>query len=634
MKFVIVIEAVEGRGAIFDGDVIELVARDAANADNEVAASGYTWSASAGRLFGPDGSTYDVFGPRVMLDTAGAGGENILITMRPPHGSAGDDVKAAPSGQKRKRQSSQSGGGDSGNDHGSDEDGTQPAGEDDGTITRKIYVARGKSGTTVPTITRLTRTAGVETSDKWLWPFIRNQTAAIGFRAYEDFLDRLAAEVEAKGGPGLDKAVSLTLNTSLPPDKVTCILARGTQAYNLLHLATQIFLMCRCGVAADGEERHHLFPTGYDTRGERLKLESESNRLQQQHVTLADLEDKLREYLGETQRLPYIDDILKAMLGPRKDDPKTIATYYGLLHARARCPALIELLWSYWHEEGMLAQSINAVAIRFQNKRRGARDPLARLEIDPLRPLNNLLWGYIQNEYSRLSVVRRAYEYDHHYGLTLQGKAVPPLESADSRSKFLEAFHGLLETASTFYRADADTTVVADAFPVLNALKDLHLILAEGAHNQYADLPSTARTEMLIEQWLLARPEMRSFLGGRAMVPYPEGWMGQVDTMRRIQNWGQTGVTHFRDLGVFGEQILLSVRFGNWSLLDEEHAKNWARYWKSEIQGYVHAYRAVTGVDLAAEPAGEEDLQRRRAMPAALIARRIAVTPRALPAAE
>ena len=60
---------------------------------------------------------------------------------------------------------------------------------------------------------------------------------------------------------------------------------------------------------------------------------------------------------------------------------------------------------------------------------------------------------------------------------------------------------------------------------MLNALKDLHLILAEGAHNQYGDLPWTARVEMLIEQWLLARPEMREFLGGRAMVPIPSaGW--------------------------------------------------------------------------------------------------------------
>jgi hypothetical protein len=56
---------------------------------------------------------------------------------------------------------------------------------------------------------------------------------------------------------------------------------------------------------------------------------------------------------------------------------------------------------------------------------------------------------------------------------------------------------------------------------------------------------------------------------------------------------------HFRDLGVFGEQILLGIRFGAWpSVIEPEFAANWARYWRPEIQGYVHAYRAATGVDL------------------------------------
>jgi hypothetical protein len=61
-------------------------------------------------------------------------------------------------------------------------------------------------------------------------------------------------------------------------------------------------------------------------------------------------------------------------------------------------------------------------------------------------------------------------------------------------------------------------------------------------------------------------------------------------------------VLHFRDLGVFGERILLSIRFGNWnSIIDRESAANWARYWRPEIQGYLHAYRAVTGCDLTAD---------------------------------
>ena len=153
----------------------------------------------------------------------------------------------------------------------------------------------------------------------------------------------------------------------------------------------------------------------------------------------------------------------------------------------------------------MLVQTMNAITWRFQNRRGPAeRDPLALLEIDPLRPLNNFLWGYIQDEQHRLTVPRRAYEYDHHYGLTLLGKAVPQVRGADSRSRFLEAFHHLLFVCSVFLKEDDDTTVVADGFPVLNALKEVHLLLTQGAHNQYGDLPWTARQEMLMQQWMLA----------------------------------------------------------------------------------------------------------------------------------
>jgi len=75
--------------------------------------------------------------------------------------------------------------------------------------------------------------------------------------------------------------------------------------------------------------------------------------------------------------------------------------------------------------------------------------------------------------------------------------------------------------------------------------------------------------------------------------------MPQVDTMKTLQGWSDVTVTHFRDLAVYGEQIVLSVRYGDWiDITDENPAKNWARYWRPEIQGYIHAYRAATGVDL------------------------------------
>ena len=87
------------------------------------------------------------------------------------------------------------------------------------------------------------------------------------------------------------------------------------------------------------------------------------------------------------------------------------------------------------------------------------------------------------------------------------------------------------------------------------------------------------------------------------MVPYKEPWMGEVDTMKKLQGWTDVTVTHFHDLAVFGEQVLLSIRYGDWiDITNQESAKNWARYWRSEIQGYIHAYRAATGVDLTQEP--------------------------------
>jgi hypothetical protein len=248
----------------------------------------------------------------------------------------------------------------------------------------------------------------------------------------------------------------------------------------------------------------------------------------------------------------------------------------------------------------MLVQTMNTVNRRFQNVRApGERDPLANFEIDPLRRVGNLLWGQIQDELNLLSVKRRAYEYSHHYGLSLYGRATGTMRPADNRSKFLEAFHHLLHLTSVFYKEDNDTTVIADGFPLLNALKEVHLILAQGAHNQFRDLPWTARAEMLTQEYILAQPAIREFLQSRHMVPYKEAWMPQVDTMKTLQGWSDVTITHFRDLGVYGEQVLLSVRYGDWiDVTDEDSAKNWARYWRPEIQQYLHAYRAVTGVDL------------------------------------
>ena len=198
---------------------------------------------------------------------------------------------------------------------------------------------------------------------------------------------------------------------------------------------------------------------------------------------------------------------------------------------------------------------------------------------------------------------------------------VPPTAA----SKFIEAFHNLLYRAGLFYREDADTTVIADGFPLLNSLREVHLLLAEGAHNQFGDLPWTSRAEMLMMQWILARPEMREFLRGRAMVPYQERWMGQVDTMKKLQGWTDTSITHFRNLAIFGEQIILSVRYGDWiDINDQDFAKTWARYWRPEIQGYIHAYLSATGVDLSEDIVDARRATNRYIQPLTLLRERLA----------
>jgi hypothetical protein len=439
---------------------------------------------------------------------------------------------------------------------------------------------------------RLARPEQGVTADELLWTMIRNRTNAIAFNNYFRFVDDIlsgdSAWLNEQTGGTLDGSTQSNLRNL------------GSDGFWVLKDATQLFLMHEAGIIASP-----ALQPNYDT------LISPNAELTRRNLDPlpADWVNQLRTNYYEqldgsmTRVMPYFNLILSRLKDLASKDPTEVfANAYGVLPGWVTGPLAIELIWSYWHEEGMLAQAFGAISHRFQNRRLAGRqgpDPLARLEIDPLRRLNHYIWGWVSNEPFRTSVRRRAFEYDHHYGVTLLGKAIGPVEGADSRSKFIEAFHNLLYTAAVYHLQSDDLTVQADGFPVLNALRETQLVLTEGAHNQYGDMPWVARVEMMMMQWMLGRPEMREFLGGRIMVPYKEPWMDRVDSVKSMLGWTPTNVTHFRDLGVFGEQILLGVRYGSWAKeIRPEAAANWANYWRPEIQGYVHAYRAATGVDL------------------------------------
>jgi hypothetical protein len=443
----------------------------------------------------------------------------------------------------------------------------------------------------------LRRSAVPPTSDQALWARIRNSTNAIGFNRYNAFLEVVMCGEPP--GPASRFDVNQARHKLRKVERRTALPFPNVDRYRLLKAATEVFLMVHCGV--DLEDFSDV------------DLEEESRRVNRP-VQRVDLETQMHSYLrrvwaGDDEFLhvlPYLALVRLQLrdvpiVGADRDEDEAAIVCQGIIAEKLTHPCFLELLWSYWLDEGNLVQTLNAVTWRFQNRTTAppGRDPLAAMDTSPLRPLNNLLWGWIQDTQHRLTVARRAYEYDHEYGLVLASKPGPPVRGADSRSRFIEAYHTLLYVCAEFFIRDDDTTVIADGFNVLNALKETHNILTQGGGNAYGDLPWTARHEMLMNQWILARPEVREFLPARAMVVEPEPWMSRVDSMNKLQGWSDTAVLQFRDLATFGEQLLLSIRFGNWIVEDQpDNAANWARYWRPEIQRYTFAYRAVTGVDL------------------------------------
>ena len=471
----------------------------------------------------------------------------------------------------------------------------------------------------------LQRSNSAESPDLAFWQAILNSTQQMSFATYQQFMNQLFyGSGDTSNLPEFERTrFGIKTQQANRMCKQGILPFTDSDAYRVIKAATEAFVMVNCDVL----QKDWPFDQSHDA----LYLQGRDLPVP------ADLAGSFRRYLVPTQdgeeTIPYLaviraklPDIAMKLGGEKPAERQCMAACQSALQAKQNLPCMLELIWSYWQEEGMLVQTMNAVSRRFQNMRSRDADPLANLEIDPLRPLSSILWGYVQDEQHRLSVVRRNYEYDHHYGLRLEGRAVAQMRAADSRSRFLEAFHNLLRYCASFFQQDDDTTVKADAFPVLNALKEVHLILSQGAHNQFGDLPSTARVEMLMQQWLLARPEFREFLPTRIMTAYPEPWMDRVDAMKKVQGWSDTSVLHFRNLAVFGEQLLLSIRWGNWSdAQDPLQAFNWARFFRPQVQGYSHAYRSVTGVDLTAAQA---DSKVDATLPSVLLQRRLSAQQR------
>ena len=104
-----------------------------------------------------------------------------------------------------------------------------------------------------------------------------------------------------------------------------------------------------------------------------------------------------------------------------------------------------------------------------------------------------------------------------------------------------------------------------------------------------------------------------------------------LDDRKRLRPIGRNNdryqqmLDELRNLAVFGEQIILSVRYGDWiDINDQDFAKTWARYWRPEIQGYIHAYLSATGVDLSEDVVDARRAANRHIQPSTLLRERLA----------
>src|SRR5262245_31807403 len=127
-------------------------------------------------------------------------------------------------------------------------------------------------------------------------------------------------------------------------------------AYRLLKVATEAFLTVNCGVALKDFKFDGAF--GKDLSALWAKYLVTVN---------GSAGDQTLPYLKLVQS-KVSDGRLKTSIFP-KDNADLPQDCVGILQDKLVHPCFLELIWSYWHEEGMLVQTLNAISRRFQNIR-------------------------------------------------------------------------------------------------------------------------------------------------------------------------------------------------------------------------------------------------------------------------
>src|SRR5262245_22541557 len=202
----------------------------------------------------------------------------------------------------------------------------------------------------------LRRTEATLTSDHALWAAIRNRADAIGFDPYDRFINRVLCNVDDfnvdldEGKPVSDATATITAEDLGSPsikdrreDLLRVPSIYGVDAYNLLKLATQAFLLFETGVAV---ERARDPLTGVPVGSGTDVVPGEEGRIGEQ-VTFDQIKDRLTTYLSPIQNglaatLPYLKRIVDALVGTDPERQKESLPYcFDLLRNRFKSPSLL-----------------------------------------------------------------------------------------------------------------------------------------------------------------------------------------------------------------------------------------------------------------------------------------------------
>ena len=388
------------------------------------------------------------------------------------------------------------------------------------------------------TTVSMTRTETEFTEDVAFWTGIRNSTDALSFNTYLRFMDWIFCggqpptpgfEAKRFGAKNLEYKDLLT-KRFLP--------FTDSDAYRVVKAATEAFVMVNCGVLQGKDRLLQAFDRVRDNAYlDRRDLPTPPNELSEVFND---------EYLVSVNRnggvLPYVLPYLAVIRKKLPDIPIKSIAFEDAVPGRA-CRQLLRDIARETRQPLPVGTHLVLLARRRDARANGERHYPAL----PERTGTHFRGPAVQSGDGSAAPAQqpvlglhpgRAAPAD---GGTTPLRVRPPLRPApgrQGRAEFPTRRHPVeisgslsppVASRTVFYKQDDDTTVKADAFPVLNALKEVHLILSQGAHNQFGDLPSTARIEMLMQEWLLARPSSGSSCPPASWsLIRSRGWIGSM----------------------------------------------------------------------------------------------------------